>query len=532
MGKSRTGLKILRILVLFAAYFVTAKFGLALGAVSGFATLVWPPTGIAMAALLTYGLDLWPGILMAAFLANFDKGAPWHSSFGVSIGNTLEAVVGTYLLRHMDFDVSLRRIQDVIKFVVVAALFSPIISASIGVLSLVSGGAIPSTAFGNTWEAWWLGDMIGSLVVAPFLLVWKKSIPAKPGPKRTAEAVVLILVAVFVCTRLFPVLPFPGPIFLSHTYFIFPVILWAAMRFQQKGAVTMVLLVSALSVWGTAAGNGPFVSSELSASLVHLQTFVSVVAITTLVLAAAVTERNTTESALIEALQQRDDFLSVASHELRTPVTALHLRLQLLQEVAKDDVGGEVLPKKLSTSLLTFEQATLRLITLLDKLLDVTRIRVGKLELHREPLDLSTAVREVVARFAEEAEQARTTINVNAAGPVQGSWDLGRIEQVVTNLVSNAIKYGECRPIEIHVGLDSGRGVAVLKVADQGMGIPPELQPRIFKRFERAAEPTRIPGLGLGLYISRQIVNAHGGSIDVKSDAGKGSVFTVDLPLS
>jgi len=155
---------LIRVGILVVVYFSTAKFGLMLDAVGGFATLVWPPTGISLAALLLFGLRLWPGIALGAFLVNFVTGAPALTAGGMALGNTLEALIGAYWLRrHAGFRNSLDRLRDVMGFIVFAAVLSTTVSATVGVSSLWLGGVMAQSASGPTWLAWWLGDMMGDL---------------------------------------------------------------------------------------------------------------------------------------------------------------------------------------------------------------------------------------------------------------------------------------------------------------------------------------------------------------------------------
>jgi signal transduction histidine kinase len=169
---------------------------------------------------------------------------------------------------------------------------------------------------------------------------------------------------------------------------------------------------------------------------------------------------------------------------------------------------------------------------LVNDLLDVTRIRTGKMALDRREMDLRQEVLETVSRASEAAKDRGSRSTVHADLPVMGHWDRMRIGQVAENLLSNAIKYGEGKEISISVSEDRGRGLALLRVQDQGIGISRDMQRKIFERFQRAVSSTKITGLGLGLYIVRQIVEGHGGSIRVESQPEQGSLFTVELPTS
>jgi PAS domain S-box-containing protein len=226
-----------------------------------------------------------------------------------------------------------------------------------------------------------------------------------------------------------------------------------------------------------------------------------------------------------DAIGARDEFLSIASHELRTPLTPLQILFQrLLGEVSRDRPKEQI-----QEVLVRGERQVQRLTTLVDKLLDVSRIAGGQLQLQREPCDLVEITLEVLARLGDELARAKCEVELEASKPVLGCWDELRIEQVITNLVSNALKYGAGRPIMISVRQRDG--VATFSIQDAGVGIDPEKLGRIFGRFERAVSSRSYGGLGLGLYIARQLVDAHGGNISVESSPGEGAHFKMELPL-
>jgi PAS domain S-box-containing protein len=228
-----------------------------------------------------------------------------------------------------------------------------------------------------------------------------------------------------------------------------------------------------------------------------------------------------------DLLNARDEFLSIASHELRTPLTPLQIQLQRMLGV-RGHGGIEAMPREQARAMLQRSSAQVgRLASLVDSLLDVSRITSGRLTLQLERLDLSSLAQEVVARFSEAGTDSE--ISIDAPAPVIGNCDPMRVEQVLVNLISNATKYGAGAPITVKVWAQGER--AFFSVTDRGIGIPAEQLPIIFDRFERGSVGRSYGGLGLGLYIARQIINAHGGSIEVTSTLGAGSTFTASVPL-
>jgi PAS domain S-box-containing protein len=228
-----------------------------------------------------------------------------------------------------------------------------------------------------------------------------------------------------------------------------------------------------------------------------------------------------------QAVAQRDEFFTVAAHELRTPTTALKLNVQSLLRGARRGEAG-ALPSPFLGKLENIDRHAGRLNALVNELLDVTRIHAGRLRLDLEEVDLTALVQDVAARFELPATQARSPLLLESPGPIVGTWDRLRLEQVVTNLLSNALKYGTGKPVRLRV--ETSGGLARLEVRDEGIGIAPESLPRIFGRFERAVSDRHYGGLGLGLYITRQIVEALGGTVGVRSAPGAGATFTVELP--
>ncbi len=254
-----------------------------------------------------------------------------------------------------------------------------------------------------------------------------------------------------------------------------------------------------------------------------------------------ITERKMSEKTRVELIQTqiakeeaqkgvvlRDDFISIASHELRTPLTALRIQFQMIPRVLKDlDFSGkDKLFELIKKSLHQLDQFS----NLTDELLDVSRISSGHLVLKFEPVSLSSLVSAVLEQYSSEVLDAGCSVSTKLDHSIQSVWDPNRITQVIVNLLTNAIKYGAGKPIEFETKTESGHAKIIVK--DQGIGIERHNLEKIFERFERVVPVTRFRGLGLGLYITKQIVIAHGGTIEAESEIGNGSTFTVTLPIS
>jgi signal transduction histidine kinase len=231
---------------------------------------------------------------------------------------------------------------------------------------------------------------------------------------------------------------------------------------------------------------------------------------------------------LREAVRVRDTFLGIAAHELKTPLTSLQLQIHLLKKLDRAD-GEQKLDRELDTAIDTITRQVRRLDGLITNLLEVVHLTSGRFGVCREPVDLADVVRAVVAAL-RPLNQSPSEVVIDAPQTIVGLWDRLRLESVVANLLSNAVKFGEGKPITISVSSDGS--VARMTVADQGIGISPEQQARIFEKFERAVSERHYGGFGLGLWVVRQIVEAHGGNIRVTSEASEGSRFVVELPLS
>jgi PAS domain S-box-containing protein len=290
---------VLKAAILGALYFATAWLGLRFSPVSGFATLVWPPTGIALAALALYGPRLWPGIFLAATAVNFLTGAPLHVAVAIGVGNTLGSLAAWRVLVWAGFRPTTDRLKDIFALTSFAAPVAATISATVGTLSLTVGGIAGLEAFVSTWRAWWIGDLLGILIFAPFLLTW-----FRPWTRedfrfwRLLEATSLLATFAAAAWLLFGgVLADPAAA-ASFLYVIAPPIIWAALRFPPRETASGVFIISFVAIWGTVTGHGPFVRMSVSESLFYLQVFMAVIAVSAMVIAINAEERRRAEDDL------------------------------------------------------------------------------------------------------------------------------------------------------------------------------------------------------------------------------------------
>jgi diguanylate cyclase (GGDEF)-like protein len=278
--------------ILAVVYFVTGKLGLTMAFVHPSATAVWPPAGIALAALLIIGHEVWPGILLGAFLVNLTTAGSIATSIGIATGNTLEALTGACLVTKLAagrnaFD----REQDTFKFAILAGMLSTPVAATFGVTSLCLGGFAKWTSYGAVWSTWWLGDAAGDVIVAPLLILWSAAPRLRWSRSQLLEALALLACLVVVGRIVFAGFLLPGISNYPLEYLCIPILVWVSYRFGQREAATATVVLSAMAIWGTLHGLGPFVRQTENESLLLLQAFMAVMAVMTLSLAAVFAER-------------------------------------------------------------------------------------------------------------------------------------------------------------------------------------------------------------------------------------------------
>ena len=518
--KNKNILLITKIIILFIVYYSTAKLGLSFDALNGFAALIWLPSGIALTSLFLFGYELWPGIATAAFFANLTTGAHPLVALGIGIGNTLEAIMAVYILRKINFQPSLATLKDVLFLTLIAAPIAASVSATIGVSSLQIGHAIAFSSFNSTWRAWFTGDVISMVVIPPLIFVWR-TFP-KVKFKYFPEFIVLIgyiaISTLIVFSGLFGIFPAGSPI----TFLMFPPLLWASLRFGLRGAISTVVVISFFAISQTLYSHGPFGNGGIIDRLFLLQTFIGVIALTSMAITAIDAERKKLDA-------RKDEFISLASHELKTPLTTVKLFNQLLQRIFPKTSS-----KKEAYYLEKMNMQLNQLQILVDDLLDMSKVQRGKLEFHEDYFSLPERVAEIIDDI-QEITPSHTILLKNHIGKDNHKVhaDKDRISQVLINLLTNAVKYSP-KAKKIIVTLATTDHSLLVSVKDFGIGMTEEAQKKIFQRYYREQDNTNntIPGLGIGLYISHEIVKRSKGKMWVESTKGKGSTFYFSLPAT
>jgi len=522
------------------AYFLAAKLGLTLATVGVTVTLVWPPSGVAVAAMLLRGRRVWPGVAIGAFLANATTDAPIIVALFTAAGNPLEAVVAASLLgRARGFDRSLERTRDVVALTLLGAVAAPMVGATIGVAGLAVVGAVEASAVPAAWFTWWGGDALGILLVAPLILAWFTRPPRGASAARILEAVSLVAITCVATFLVFGGL-LPAPVTAPLMYVAFPLLIWAAFSFEQRGAATAAVVISALAVWWTSRGAGPFARPTLGLSLAYLNVFMGVATLTSLVLAAIVSERRRADSERAASLVReraarreaesastaKSDFLAVMSHELRTPLNAIIGYASLLA----DGISGPLNDQQ-AVQLGRVKASATHLLALIEQILSLSRIEAGHEDMRVEHVDARAVVRDATTLVEPLMAAKGLTLHVDLPPePSELATDVTKVRQILLNLLTNAGKFTERGSVRCRLSAEGE--MFVVDVSDTGRGIASADLPHVFESFWQAGvgDHERPDGVGLGLSVSRRLAQLLGGGITVASVAGEGSTFSVRLP--
>ena len=554
-------------------YYILAELSRNLAATPNEVTPVWPPDGFAVGLTLIFGNMGLPGVGLGSFLANigaFGEGqsfaalvASFLSVLGLALGTMLGTALCTRLLtrltqRQYPFD----RVIHTLAFFACAAV-GPLANATFGVTMLALNRQVPWGSYGSVWLTWWISNVAGILIVTPALLSGQRWLQqhysavlpspslrtpwGKAAAQRWLEGTVVVGLLSWVAY-----LSFWGQQPLA--YILVPLLVWVVFRFGQLCATLGVLWTAAIAIVGTVQGLGTFAQDELNQALVGLQCFIGVIGFTILILMAVLEERRSsavrlreTVSELRQANQElagytaelnraarlKDEFLSTISHELRTPLVGILGMAELLQQNQENPVNAEQLD-----AVQTIDRSGQHLLSLIDDILNFTNIEAGQFSLAKKRVEVKPVCQAVLEMMAPVA--AKKGIELTADIPAQLraiQLDEKRIQQVLINLLNNAVKY---TPVEGRVallvrqieGCEAAPDKLRFSITDTGIGIPEAELDHVFDRFFQVDNQRRQmnEGLGLGLAIVKQLVDLHGGQIEVSSVVGEGSCFTVELP--
>ena len=532
---------------LTVVYFVAGRFGLSLAFINESTSAVWPPTGIAIAALLLIGTYTWPAIVVGSFLVNLTTSGVVASSAAIAAGNGVEALAAAWLARRFAGGRSaFERPPDVVRFALLAAMGATTIAASVGTAALIAAGQASLRDARSIWLTWWLGDTVGALLVPPVVLLWRQRFRERWNAAKAVEAVALVA-----CLLIVSLLIFGAPSLAAGGYplefFIVPFLLWAAFRFGAFETAGSAAIVSVVAIDGTLRGRGPFAHLSPNESLLLLQAFVGVTTTVMLAVAAEVSRRRAAEAqsrSLNDALEKliageqaarrdaedankvKERFLATLSHELRTPLNAALGWARVLLDLPQDDDRFQRGTQAIYRNLVIQGR-------LVGDIIDVSRGEAG-LDLRRALVDVTSIVQASVDTVRNTAAARAIALETSLpAKPIIIAGDAGRLQQVVWNLLENAIKFSPDGGV-VHASVVLAAGDSMeIAVADRGPGIDPAFLPYVFDEFRQADESmTRSHGgLGLGLAIARRIVQQHSGTITCSNRPEGGALFIVRLPL-
>ncbi len=517
-------------------YVVSGKFGLSLDAISGYATWVWPPSGIALAALLLYGDKLWPGIFLGAFLVNYSlSGSTLITALSIATGNTLEIVIAIWLLKKISlFSSSFQKLTDVLSLVFIAALISPLIAATIGTFTLSFSGALQSEMLFSTWIAWWAGDFMGILMFCPLVLICVNSVSRKKS--FTFESVAFYLLVIICGLVIYSdssVGPFEG---MTLCYLLFPLLMWAALRLGSLQMIIGYFLVFTIAVIGTKLGKGPFIHERLSDSLLFLQIFLATLLISNLVLSSVMRELSLSREVEKMARESADNanrakgsFVATISHEIRNPLFSIMGFSDLLK---KQEMPSEERSKYVDIIINNSKQ----LLKLIDSILDLEKIDSGSVQLEIEPIIVRDFINEVVASLKIQAQQKNIYLNLEISEymPEVIFTDYFKLRQILLNVIGNAIKFTSSGGVTVHVK-QTWVGPLIFEVKDTGVGVTPEQIEKLFLPFAQGDSSIykKFGGSGLGLSVAKKLATVLGGNIFYDgSPTDQGSVFSVEIPIS
>ncbi|TDQ81907.1 MASE1 domain-containing protein [Paraburkholderia silvatlantica] len=524
------------------AYFAGARLGLSYAVVGGAISLVWPSSGIALVALLALGIEVAPGIAVGSFLANVSAGVPAAVAAAIGIGSMAGTLTAALLLnRAARFRITFERINDVLAFIALAAVMSTAVSALVGTTALLGGGLVRAAGYAAAFLKWWLGDMMGVLVVAPALFGFLTYSNPVRSMQRAVEACGLIAATLWVSYLIFGAPQLAGHGYYPAALAIFPFIIWAALRFDRLGASIVTLMVSLVAIWGTTHGTGPFAAESPVDSLVRWCAFANVVAVTGLLLAAARAQERVAHDLLQAArielerrVEERTEDLEKANNELKEEMARRRLlegelirigdqQQRLIGQELHDGLGQHLTSLGLYCAALNQKLKTQGHPSAADAAIVVGLVKQASLMTRRIAHGLDPVAMEyggLADALRALAETARALNGVDCKLRIAPDVDLLdpllqiNLYRAAQEAVNNALKY--CHGHRIWIDLERAGGLQTLSISDDGVGIGPE-------EMERAS--------GLGLHNLRHRASLLGGSCTVTRNGLGGTTVAISYPL-
>lgn len=531
-----------RLIGVTAVYAAAAKVGLMYAIVGSTVSLVWAPSGIALAALLVFGWRMMFAVALGAFLGNAGTGIPLLAACGIAAGNTLAAMVGAWLLlRFPRFDIGLNTRRDVFAFIVLAAILSTTLSALVGLATLALAGAVAAQDYASVWLKWWLGDMMGMLVVAPPLLLATRVTLRAPSPREVAEALGLMTLLLMVSVKLFGAPEFDAGRYYVAPLAVFPFLIWASLRFGQLGASLVTLVFSLIAVWGASRGTGPFMTGQSLPDLVQWCAFTIVVAVTGLVLGASVAGQQRAQVDLRRYLQELEQNVAARTHDLVAINSDLHkemaerrkLEIALIRvsEEQRRAIGSELhdglgqhltslalLGAGLRQKLVERAQPEAEAIVRIEKLIGEAAAMNRSAAHGLYPVALEhgglIAALERLADDVNGLEAIKCLVHVGPDVQVNDPLVAINLYRIAQEAINNAVKYSQARQITIELLRVDGEHRLTLH--DDGIGLD--------------AQPARVDS-GMGMYSMRYRASLMGGILQVTNNIPRGTTIAVTYPI-
>jgi signal transduction histidine kinase len=540
--------KPLRIVALTTAYFAAGKLGLLLTNPHSSVCPIWLATGVALAALLVWGIECWPAVFIGAFLVNVTGSLPDGVSIGLRVlqaigiagGNTLAAVAGAWLVnRFANGANAFLRVNDVFRYTLLAGFLSTVISATVGTLTLLACGLLGKQGFFSFWLTWWMADMVGVSLIGPLILLWRTRPTERFDPNRTLEALSLLAAVLVISAINFSDIFTLGEKHYPLAFFFIPFLVWAALRFESRGAVAFVSIMACLAINGTRHGFGGFAIAGENDSILILQTYLCVATFTALVLGAAVAERKGAEDQyrklnqeLEQHVQQRtaqlegtnkelEAFCYSVSHDLRAPLRTIRGFSEVLMEQYRPqlDARGQDYLRRTC-------EAGVQMDKLIEDLLKLSR--VSRSEIQQTAINLSAIAQDIALDLAKTEPGRKVEFAISPGVIANGDERLMRL--VIDNLLRNAWKFTRKQPeARIEFGRNNGE-TSPYFVRDNGVGFDMTYAGKLFGVFQRLHSSTEFAGTGVGLAIVQRVINRHGGRVWADAKVNSGATFYFTLP--